>query len=246
MNIFRQLYLKISKGSFSKPFHPRRIIKKPSYLISVPPNTRDFLQVLFFLEGLRNLGTMVILMPKSLKTICGFLKRNIFKTIFYEELPLLFSKEHKILKTQLEHKHFHFLIELNVPANISLPYLTSIEKRICLCEKNNFPYYNILIRNGHKTLNEFFEIKESNPQELFYFNASKLRKIKRKFSRKRPLLFVNKEDDLQWDGHKVVIGRDIQESDAAAYETLYLSDAYYGVHDAFYEFAKIFNKEIIK
>lgn len=245
MSILRPLYLQITKGRFCKPFHPCSISQKPSHLISAPRNARDFLKTFSFLAGLRNTGTLVILMPKSLEPIYGFMKHNIFKAIFYEKPLLLFSKEHKMLKKQLEHKRFNYLIELNVPANISLPYLISAEKRICLCEKNNFPYYNILIRNGFNTLNKFFEIKDSNPQDLFRFNTNSLRKIKRRFSKKRPLLFVNKHDEVQWEGHKVTANRDLQASDVEAFEVLYLSDAYCGEHDALYEFAKIFDKEII-
>ncbi|KPJ72508.1 hypothetical protein AMJ52_06025 [candidate division TA06 bacterium DG_78] len=219
--------------------------KKSNYLISVPHKIADFLKSFSFLAGLQNRGTCVILMPKFLETIYGLMKQNIFKVMFYDKLPLLFSRDHKMLKKQLEHEQFHYLVELNIPANISLPYLTSAEKRICLCDKNNFPYYNILIREGFTTLNGFFEIKDSNPQNLFHFNANRVKTMKRKLGKKRPLLFVNRHDDIEWEGIKVIVGKDIQNVDAEAYEMLYLADAYYGVHDELYEFATIFNKEII-
>jgi hypothetical protein len=184
-------------------------------------------------------------MPKTLQTIYRFIKRNTFQTIFYEKTPALFSKEHTTLKEQLSKKHFNVLIELNVPANIALPYFVPAEKRICLCEKNNFPYYNILIRDGFNALGEFFQIKKSNPQDMFQFRASSLKKLSKKFDKKRPLLFVNTEIDTKWDGYKLQIGKDVSQTDARAYEMLYLADAYYGEHDAFYEFAKIFNKKIV-
>ena len=246
MNIFLPLYLRITKKRFIKRFHPFRITKKPSHLISVPSDHRDFLRALNFLGGLRNSGKVLILMPRTLISIYRLLKHNIFQSIFYDKSPLLFSKEYKILKGQLGQRRFNFLIELNVPANISLPYLVSAERRICFGEKNNFPYYNILIKDGINTLSTFFKIKESNTQDLFRFNTRSLKKIEKKFNKNRPLLFVNNKENINWDGDKMIVGEDVSPSDAEAYETLYLSDAYCGDHDAFYEFAKIFNKKIIE
>jgi hypothetical protein len=245
MSIFRPLYLWISKGKFMKTFHPCVMSKKSNYLISAPHKITDFIKSFSFLAGLQNRGACVILMPKSLETIYGLMKQNFFKVLFYDSVPLLFSREHKMLKKQLEHEQFHYLIELNTPANTSLPYLTSAEKRICLCDKHNFPYYNIFIREGFSTLNEFFEIKDSNPQNLFHFNTNSLRAKKRKIGKKGPLLFVNRDDDIIWDGNKVIVGKDIQNEGIEAYEFLYLADAYYGVKDELYEFAVICNKEII-
>jgi hypothetical protein len=228
-----------------KTFHPCTMDSKSSYLISVPHKITDFLKSFSFLAGLRNRGTCVILMPKSFETIYGLMKQNIFNVMFYDKLPLLFSRDHKLLKKQLEQEQFHYLVELNIPANTSLPYLTSAEKRICLCAKNNFPYYNILISEGFNTLNEFFEIKDSNPQQLFHFTTDRLRSIKRTLGKKGPLLFVNRHDDIEWEGRKVIVGKDIQKVGTEAYEILYLADAYYGVQDELYEFATIFNKKII-
>jgi len=246
MNIFRPLYLSISKKRFYKPFHPFKLPKKPTHLISAPNNIRDFLKTLFFLSGLRNSGTIVIVMQKSLENIHRFFKKNIFEAIFYDKTPLLFSKEYKILEERLNRRSFNFLIELNVPANISLPYLTNAEKRICLDKKSNFPYYNIFMKDGLNVLNEFFHIQESNPQDLFDFKERDLRKVEQKFHKNRPLLFLNRKDDTKWDGDKVAVGKDILPSDPESFQVLYLADAYCGEHDGFYEFAKIFNKQIIK
>jgi len=246
MNIFLPLYFEITKRKFYKQFRPPKIKKKSNHLISMPHDTRNFVRSLPFLAGLRKYGNIVLLVPEAVKNIYGFLKQNIFEAIFYNTPPLLFSKEYKLLKEQLRKKHFHFLIELDVPANISLPYLTSAETRICFYGNKNFPYYNILIRDTIRSLIEFFHIDEDNPQQLFYFHASKLKKVSKKFIKKHPLLFVNGKNDILWDGQKVIVGQDILPSDTNAYQILYLADAYYGEHDAFYEFAKIFNKKIIE
>lgn len=246
MNIFAALYLKLSKKRFHKTFRPMGIEKKRNFLVSAPVNVSDFLKTLTFLVGLKKLGTIVMLMPKNLRSISRFMKPNIFETIFYEKPTRLFSKEHKRLKTQLANRNFHFIIELNKPANISLPYLTSVEKRICFYEKNNFPYYNIMIKENINSLTEFFNIKDNNPQNLFHFYARDLKKILKKFGKKRPILFVNGKNNIMWEGSKIIVGKDISSSDLEAYKILYLSDAYHGRCDALYEFAKIFNKKIIE
>jgi hypothetical protein len=228
-----------------KTFHPCVMSKKSSYLISAPHKITDFIKSFPFLAGLQSRGTCVILMPRALETIYALMKQDIFRTIFYDNVPLLFSREYKMLKQQLEHEQFHYLIELNKPANISLPYLTPIEKRICLCDRNNFPYFNIFIKEGFSTLSDFFEIEDSDPHNLFHFNTNRVRVKKRKWSKKGPVLFVNKSNDIEWEGYKVTVGKDVQSSDAEAYEFLYLADAYYGVQDEFYEFAVMFDKKII-
>jgi hypothetical protein len=245
MKLFLPLYLKLSKKRFYRSFRPFATTKKPTHLISVPNCTRNFMKSLYFLSGLRDSGKLVILIPKTLEGVNSLLKQKIFETIFYEKTPMLFSKEYKILKERLGRCRFNFLIELNTPANISLPYLIPAEKRICLGDKNVFPYYNILIKDGINALNKYFDVKNNNPQDLFRFNTKSLKKFERKFRNKGPLLFVNTKDSPKWDGHKIIIGEDILPTDLKTYEILYLADAYYGEHDGFYEFAKIFDKKII-
>lgn len=246
MNIFLPLYLKITKPRFNKTFQPLVLTMKPTHLISLPRNTQNFLQALPFLAGLKKCGSVLVLVPRALENIYRFIKSNVFETLFYEEPPHLFSKEYKSLKEKLGKKHFHCLIELNVPPNLSLPYLTSADKRICFYGNNHFPYYNILIKDTIRPLVQFLGVEEENPQQLFHFPASRLKKISKKIDKKQPLLFINRKNDIQWSGTKIVVGLDLQPSDAEAYQILYLADAYYGEHDAFYEFSKIFNKRIIE
>lgn len=246
MNIFASLYLKFSKNRFSRTFKPLGIKKKRNFLISAPSDVSDFLKTLPFIEGLKKLGNIVILMPKNLENIYRYMKPKIFETIFYEEPSQLFSKEYRRLKEKLNNKSFHFLIELNRPANISLPYLASTEKRICFYEKNSFPYYNIMIKHSINSLEQFFNIKSSNPQSLFHFYARDLKKTLKKFNKKKPLLFINGENDITWKGDKIVVGTDVLSSDPEVYKILYFSDAYHGQRDALYEFVKIFDKRIVK
>ncbi len=246
MNIFAGLYLKLSKNRFQKTFKPLGIKKRRNFLISAPCNVGDFLQALPFINGLKKMGTIVMLASKDLKNIYRYIKPNIFETIFYEKPSTLFSKEYKDLKKRLGERHFHFLIELNKPANISLPYLTPVERRICFYEKDNFPYYNIMIKDSVNSLNEFFDIKETNPQNLFHFSKRDLQRTLKKFNKKRPLLLVNSVDNISWQGDKIIVGQNIANSDPEIYGILYLCDAYYGRYDTLYEFAKLFNKQILR
>ncbi|UCG92647.1 MAG: hypothetical protein JSV97_02760 [candidate division WOR-3 bacterium] len=246
MSIFLPLYLRITKRRFNKIFQPLTPTKKPSHVISLPRTTKHFLQILPFLTGLRKSGSILVLVPKTLENIYRFIKSNVFETLFYEEPPHLFSKEYKSLKDKLGKRHFHCLIELNIPPNLSLPYLISADKRICFYGNNHFPYYNILIKNTIRPLIELLRVEEENPQHLFSFPPSGLKKVSKRIDRQQPLLFINRKNDIQWNGTKIVVGLDIPPSDAETYQMLYLADAYYGEHDAFYEFAKIFNKRIIE
>ena len=174
------------------------------------------------------------------------MKPNVFEMIFYEEPSKLFSKEYKRLKEKLGNTGFHFLIDLNKPANISLPYLVSAEKRICFYDKNNYPYYNIMIKQNINSLVQFFDIESSDPQNLFHFYVRDLKKTLKKFKKKKPLLFINGENNITWEGDKIIVGKDILSSDPEVYKILYFSDAYYGQCDALYEFMKIFNKRIVE
>jgi hypothetical protein len=176
----------------------------------------------------------------------NIIKTNAFQTIFFEEPFHIFSKDFKYLKEQLGQKKFHFLIELNVPANISLPYLVSSERRICFYDKNKYPYFNILVKNDINVLNQFFNIKKCDPQKLFRFYAREVKKLTKKINKKRPLLFVNAENNIPWEGDKIIMGRDFTLPITEAFQMLYISDAYYGKRDVFYELAKVFNKNIIE
>ncbi len=246
MKIFTPLYLKTTKNRFLKPFHPLQTAKKPNFLVSAPFRPTDFLRALPLLGGLRDCGHVTMLMPKNLEGIYRIMKHNIFNVIFYDEPLVIFSCSHKLIKSELEKKHFENLIEMNVPANISLPYLVDVEKRICFCSTKNFPYYNILAKDGINTLFEFFHIEARNPQELFRFNASDLRRFEKSFDKKRPWLFINSLDDIEWPGDKIVVDKDVSTLEPNAYEALYLADAYYGKQDAFFELARIFEKKIIE
>jgi len=246
MNVVAKLYLKTSKRRFFKAFKPLGIKKKRKFLVSAPNSIIDFVKILPFLKGLRKMGTIVMLMPKKLESIHRYIKPNIFETIFYEEPSGILTEEHKRLKRQLADKHFHFLIELNKPANISLPYLTLTEKRICFYEKNNYPYYNIMMKNDLSPLNEFFNIRKSNPKNLFRFNLRESKKLLKKINKKRPILFVNGKDKIPWKGSQIVVGKDISASDPDIYSILYGCDAYFGQRDIIYEFAKMFNTRIIE
>jgi hypothetical protein len=236
----------LTKSKFSKQFQPFTVIKKPSHFVSLPQNAKEFLGALPFLAGLKKCGTVLLLVPNTLLTIYHCLKPNTFETLFYDTPLQLFSKEYTSLREKLKTRTFHCLIELNIPPNLSLPYLTTAEKRICFYGSNRFPYYNILIKNNIRSLIEFLRIQEEDPQPLFHFSASGFKKVSKKIDKKQPLLFINGKNDIQWDGEKIVVGRDISPSVTEAYHILYLADAYYGKHDAFHEFAKMFNKRIIE
>lgn len=244
MKLLRRLYLNFSKKRFTKSFKPIGVKKRANYLVSPPANLKDFLKVLPLMGGLHTLGQIVLLVPKNFENIFKILKANLFEVIYYEKMPMLLTKEFKSLRKHLNKRDFYSLIEFNVPANISLPYLVAAEKRISFYDKNNFPYYNILIKGDISILHNFFQIEKEDPLNLFKFHSSDLKKIERELPKHRPLLFVNGEDNTGWNGDKVVLGKDALPR-VNTYKILYLCDAYYGKDDELSELAKLFNKEII-
>ena len=245
MKIFMPLYLKISKKRFYRPFKPLGTKKKLWHLVSLPENAADLFKAAPFLVGLSKIGNVVTLMPKNLEPIRSIIKSKQFEIILYEKCPSLFSEDYKRVALQLGNRHFHFLIELNQPANLSLPYLGNIQRRISFYSKDIFPYYNILVKDGYTSLSEFFNIESENGQEMFHFYSRELKAVERKYRKSRPLLFVNETTPVDWKGGSVVVGQDIMPDDPEIWKILYITDAYYGKKDAFHEFAVLHNKEIL-
>ncbi|MDH4210182.1 MAG: hypothetical protein OEV79_01880 [candidate division WOR-3 bacterium] len=246
MNIFMPLYLKLSKKRFYRPFKPLGTKKKLWHLVSVPGSPAEFFRATPFLVGLSKIGSVVMLMPKNLETIRSFMKTKQFEIILYEKKPSLFSEDYKRVAVQLGNRHFHFLIELNQPANVSLPYLGNIQRRVSFFDKNIFPYYNILVKDSYTSLLEFFDIESTNGQEMFHFYSRELKTTEKNIHKSRPLLFINEATPIDWDGGSIIVGKDIMPDDPEIWKVLYIADAYYGKQDAFYEFALLHNKEIVK
>lgn len=246
MTIFAELYLRLSKNRFRKTFKPLGIKKRRNFLVSMPCDESDFLKTLPFINGLRKLGSIVLLLSDDSKNIYQHIKPELFEAIFFDKPTMLFTKEYKSLKERLSTRRFHFLVELNKPANIALPYLTPVEKRICFYDRDKFPYYNIMIKDSITSLHQFFNIKESNLELLFQFSKRDLKKVLREMKKKEPLLFVNGKDSVSWEGDKIIVGENIAASDPIIFGILYLCDAYCGQRDTLYEFARVLKKRILQ
>ncbi|MGD8979894.1 MAG: hypothetical protein PVH23_07470 [candidate division WOR-3 bacterium] len=245
MTIFLPLYLKLSQKRFRRPFKPLGVTKKQWYLISVPDEPKQFFQAYPFIFRLSKIGSVVLLMPKNLEHIRSLIKPKQFEIILYEKRPALFSEDYKRVSLQLGERYFHFLIELNEPANRSLPYLGNFQRRVAFYNKENFPFFNIQVKNGYKSLHEFFNIESESVTDMFHFYSRDLKSIQKKLRKSHPLLFVNDGEDVEWKGGKVVLGADIMPDDPNIWAVLYTIDAYHGVQDAFCEFARINGKEIL-
>ncbi len=246
MNIFMPIYLRLSKKRFYRPFKPLGTKKKLWHLVSVPESPAEFFRATPFLVGLSKIGSVVIMMPKDLETIRSFMKAKQFEIILYEKKPLLFSEDYKRVAIQLGNRHFHFLIELNQPANVSLPYLGNIQRRVSFYDRKIFPYYNILVKDSYASLLEFFDIESTNGQEMFHFYSRELKATEKNIQKSRPLLFVNEATPIDWKGGSIIVGKDMMPDDPEIWKVLYIADAYYGKQDAFYEFAVLHKKEILK
>lgn len=184
-------------------------------------------------------------MPKSLEHIRSLIKPKHFEIILYEKTPALFSEDFKRVSLQLGERYFHFLIELNEPANRSLPYLANFQRRIAFHHEDNFPFFNIQVKNGYQSLHEFFNIESESITDMFHFYSRDLKSIRKKLSKSRPLLFINNGEDIEWKGSKVILGKDVMPDDPNIWAVLYMIDAYHGIDDAFCEFARINGKNIL-
>lgn len=252
MNIFRNFYLKTNKYKLYKPFKPLGLKRKEKFLVSTPVKIKDFLKMLPFLGGLRKLGEVVLLAPQSFVPFLKIFKAKIFQGIYWSKVPEVLTREFDFLKRELENYNCNWLIELNPDANLALPGLINVERRVAFYNTKNFPYYNILIKGGIDSLSDFFQIPAVAPGTLFKFNKIELKNISKNLPVERPLLFVNtdekkpfvKPESLKWTGTIVLINKAAEDIELLC-KKLYLCDAYYGPDDEFCEMARIFKKEII-
>ena len=245
MSLFTNIYLGFSKRRFLKPFNPLSKKARGNFLVSVPSQATEFLKVMPYIAALKKIGNIVMIVPQHHETICSFIKPNKFEIIFYVIPPRVLSKEHDELKKHLGKKSFQHIIELNRPANISLPYLTAAEKRICLYDRTKFPYYNIMLRDNIESLCDLFAIKKYTARRIFTFCLRGIKSTMKKHKKRRPLLFVNGTDKIDWQGDTITMGKDMSADSPEAYRLLVAADAYCGKNDVFYELAKMFSKEII-
>ena len=231
--------MSVSKARFLKTFKPLGYKKKLKFLVSVPADASGFVEILPFLHGLARHGSMVTLVPSTVMPICQGVKTDKWNIIPCKTQADILSKEHRRVKELLEKKKFHYLIELNTPANKALAYLSDVPKRVCFYDETAFPYYNIMIKDSVNALGQFFNITASTAKQIFRFKISERKDFLAGIGKKRPLLFVNGVTQIGWKGDTLIAGTDIALSDPDIYKALYFSDGYCGKQDALYEFAKL-------
>jgi hypothetical protein len=244
MSLFQPIYLKLSKSRFARQFKPIEIKKGMVILVSIPDEVKDFFRMLSFVGDLHHVGKVILLAPKKYEPTFQVLKPLLFQPIIYEKKPAVLAREFDFLKKQLEQWHFHSLIELNVPANIHLPYLVNTERRFAFYQDKIYPYYNVLIKGNIDTFNSFFQIEKDDPKKHFRLLKSELRNIAKSLPKNKPVIFVNGELKTEWNGDKFIWDRTTQAQDMA-YRVLSLCDAYAGNDDEMAEFARIFGKQIV-
>ncbi|MEO0184653.1 MAG: hypothetical protein ABIL20_02495 [candidate division WOR-3 bacterium] len=249
MNFIQRIYLKSVRDKLHKPFKPLGIKKRDSFLVSTPHATKEFLKVLSFLGGLRKLGSVILLLPETFMPFVKMLKPNTFQVIYWTKIPQILTREYDLLRKELKNHQCNWLIELSEDANLSLPGLIDVPKRITFYDQKNYPYYNILVKNGIESLMNFLQVTAIEPKSLFKFNKSELKTISKNLPAQHPLLFFNTVRDsdaerIEWSG-SVVTWNKAAEGIEQACKKIFLCDAYLGPDDEFCEIARIFNKEIV-
>jgi hypothetical protein len=246
MNFLKSFYLAVSKPRFLKQFKPLGYKKRRKFLISLPADASGFVKILPFVQSLTRHGSIVTLVPHTVEPLCQSVRTDKWEMIRYRSPTDVLSKEHRRVKEALEKKKFHYLIELNKPANRAIAYLSDVPKRICFYDETAFPYYNIMIKDSVTALGEFFSIRASTAKQIFRFLIGERKDFLNRLGKKKPLLFVNGVTQIGWKGDTLIAGKEISLTDPQIYEALYFADAYCGKHDALYEFAKLCDKQIIE
>lgn len=246
MNFLKSFYLSISKHRFTKKFKPLGYKKRRRLLVSLPADASGFVKILPFVHGLSRHGSLVTLVPHTVDPICQGVKTDKWEIIIYKSPTDILSKEHRRVKELLAKKKFHYLIELNKPANRALAYLSDVPKRICFYDETSFPYYNIMIKDSVDAFGQFFNVQASTAKQIFRFIIGERKNFLTHLGKKRPLLFVNGVTQIGWKDDTLIVGKDISPSDPEIYEALYFADAYCGKRDVFYEFAKLCDKQIME
>lgn len=245
MTIFSHLTDALRKRKLVKEFRPLGMKKRCTFLVSVPSDDTRAVSTLSFLGGLKTWGQVYVLIPHCVHHFYQWLSQRYYKKIGYPKPVRRFGKERKVLQEQLQNQKFHFLIELNAPVNISLPFVATAEKRICFFDMDNYPYYNIMMKNGYTSLHEFFNVKKANPARIIQFSGKSKTQVRSAYGKHKPLCFVNGVTPHTWTGDTIVVEKDISRTDPDVLSLLNCADAYCGHHDVLYEFACVFKKKII-
>jgi hypothetical protein len=246
MNIFKSLYRTITRNRFTGKFKPLGIPKNKTILVSAPQDPPEFLKALSFIGSVRKIAPTVVLVDHNLDSIYSLLKPHLCTFINYSSPLELFTKQQTQIENQLVEKTVHLLIELNTPASKALPYMVPAQKRISFYDMQNYPYYNIMMKDGYQSLHDFFNIEPEDPRKLFRIYKREKKAVLHRFKKNSPLLIVNNRTDINWEGDTIVVGIDISFSDPDIFRVAFHADAYTGEHDVLYEFARMFNKQIIE
>lgn len=246
MNFLKSFYLSLSRQRFVKKFKPLGYTKRRKFLVSLPADASGFIKILPFVHGLARLGSMAVLAPQTVLPLCESVKAHKWDIIPYKPPTDIMSKEYRRIKQMLEKKKFHYLIELNKPANRAFAYVSDVPKRICFYDETAFPYYNIMIKDSVTALGQFFDVKASTSKQIFRYLMSDRKDFLARLGKKQPLLIVNGVTQIGWKGDTLTVGKDLSSSDPTIYEALYFADAYCGKQDVLYEFAKLCKKQIIE
>lgn len=244
MSIFLSLYHKFNKRRFKREFKPLVAGKRPWYLVSAPTEAGDFLRATPFLFGLSRTGHVVLITRKGSEKLFPFIKMKHFEITTYEKRLSLFSDGFRYIERLVSGRNFHALVELNSPANISLPYLAEFPRRVTFYDKDCYPYYNVLVKDGYKSLCGFFGIEEEKVENIIHFPSRELKAVQKKLGKTHPLLFVNEGTAAGWEGGHILVGKDITPDDPDVWKAVYLADAYSGKKDALYEFAVLNGKKL--
>lgn len=219
--------------------------KRRTFLVSVPNEHTKIMTTLSLLGGLQTWGKMILLVPHAIEIFYYWLPEKHYTKIIYAKPARFFGKEAKALRQQLQGYQINFLVELNTPVNISLPDLVTAEKRICFYDMKNYPYYNIMMKDGYVSLHEFFSIKRADPGRVLRFTSGTKSQVRTAYGKCKPLCFVNGTIPPHWKGDTVVLGQDIPATHHDTLSLLNCADAYCGHRDIFHDFAKAFKKTII-
>jgi hypothetical protein len=243
MSFLTNIYLRTSRHKFKRAFRPTKIHRNDGVLLHIG-NKIQFMKSALIVHMIKKSSDVVLVSHSSCSDIVNILSANFHKVIYYGKTLKVLSHEHGQIARSLSDSKFQFLFELGAPANISIPYLSNIDQRICIGDRNLLPYYNIIF-DSPDALIGYFKLKSPAKPKLFNFSKNKIKEIQKKHNLDTSYIVVNGSHEIKSEQKKVTIGKDIGAEDPEVYAIIMGSNAYTGGNDHFAEFARINNITII-
>ncbi len=241
--MFSNIFLRTSRNRFAKAFRPTKLHRNSELLVHAGENQVHFVKAVPIIHMIKRTGNITLIASSSCKDLTDILNAHFTKIIFYDKPLKVMNSEHDQITKVLVNKKFDFIFDLGNPANISIPYLTKVNQRVCVGGRDSLPYFNIVFENTDALI-DYFRLKPTSSR-LFTFSKSRIKEIRKKYNLISNYVIVNKPIDLKSEHRQLTIGKDINIKNPDLYALILSSQGYYGDKDHFAEFARLHNIKLL-